>query len=1083
MSFRRAVGLTLFFAAWVILEPAALVGAQPVLGKPELLRQLTRSIVSRVPERAQLLAAGNADSLARLGADLIVYRWMCRQMGCAPDVRNLNPIVNAIQKSVKDSAVDWAAEFFPANGGAASVKPPDGAADIESFVRLKGLVEDAAEDRHSSPAAASESLAEAVAICQNLELDLCEAVLSRELGDIYQFDMARYRQAEAVYYTASSTFQAYFCAASTAAVFDNWARLSVTVGRYNRAAERYIQAARQWEELIKLDPSQFRNRDKAGLAYMNAGTAKEAAGDYGGALELMRSKALFQLRNYAHATRSYEILVSNLLKVADFVLRYFADSSDALALLNEARDAAAVQKDPLLSARVFGALADFYSSQGSSNAAFAVSKRAAALWEAARAGDSAARLVRSRPGMPRAELKKNLVQVERAAAAYSELKRPEQSADLWRQAAAAYGAAGMIDEQINCLQSLAGLLDAESRPDDALEARREAVTIARITGRGSVAAEIMLRVVQAFREKNDEANALDALYELVPLAAGARNSRLEADALEARGTMLAETNHHVEAVADFRAALDRLSNLVGDVWAAGRVALRLAASQTALNLVQDARATLADALNLVESAYAYETTRAGAYPDHTRLIKDLYFQLAANHVGSSDLSGAEAVVRRTLRYPWFADFVRDLSGSQDPKISAFARSSDLFRDSTDQPSGPAGARMLADDGPGYVTSCWKIKQGSGSSYLALPVDPLSLYRARGGLPKDTLAVVYLPSDYCIYAFVLGRDKAFVWQLDQAGVDDAVTRLRRIIEYCEQSVAAGIPVPPVAEWQSPAFLEIKAPLVGLYEKLIKPLNEVLRGAAGLIFCLPPEYEGLPMHALIASEESAAPRFLLRDYRISFVGRGMIGDVIGEKSREIYPGLDSLAIFADPEDNLPGSRREAAAIRAVYPNSRHYVGSSQATASSFLAEWRSAGILHIAAHNRVFANPYGVQIIFAPDSRSDGIIGIRELSEVEPDSLELVVLSACDTLGTSDPISSGPVKAAELFSIAGARSVLGSLWKVSDEAAVLVFTEFYRNIAAGKSRTEALRLAQLSVIESRQYAHPFYWACFTLYGNPR
>ena len=97
----------------------------------------------------------------------------------------------------------------------------------------------------------------------------------------------------------------------------------------------------------------------------------------------------------------------------------------------------------------------------------------------------------------------------------------------------------------------------------------------------------------------------------------------------------------------------------------------------------------------------------------------------------------------------------------------------------------------------------------------------------------------------------------------------------------------------------------------------------------------------------------------------------------------------------------------------------------------------------------------------------------------------MLSACDSIASADPISTGPSRAAEIFVQAGARSVLGGLWKVSDAAAARIMVDFYRGLARGQSRTEAIRRAQLAVIESKEsteFAHPFFWACFALYGSP-
>ncbi len=203
-----------------------------------------------------------------------------------------------------------------------------------------------------------------------------------------------------------------------------------------------------------------------------------------------------------------------------------------------------------------------------------------------------------------------------------------------------------------------------------------------------------------------------------------------------------------------------------------------------------------------------------------------------------------------------------------------------------------------------------------------------------------------------------------------------------------------------------------------------------------------------------------------------------------SRPINPTTDWLAIFADPEENLPGAVKEADNIKNTYFSSRWYRG-KEATAAAFIEECKKANILHIAAHYRIDPDPTGFQLLFAPDKStgSDGTVGIRELSNIRNPNLALVVLSACDSMGSSDPITSGPARTAEVFSLVGAKSMLGGLWKVSDEASSKMMDEFYRSLSRGKSRTEALQSAQLAAIDSRKFAHPFYWACFGLFGDIR
>ena len=79
--------------------------------------------------------------------------------------------------------------------------------------------------------------------------------------------------------------------------------------------------------------------------------------------------------------------------------------------------------------------------------------------------------------------------------------------------------------------------------------------------------------------------------------------------------------------------------------------------------------------------------------------------------------------------------------------------------------------------------------------------------------------------------------------------------------------------------------------------------------------------------------------------------------------------------------------------------------------------------------------------------------------------------------------GMISLQRSFHTAGARSVIASLWKVPDDATAELMRNFYVRLwVKGESKGEALRGAQLDMIESRRTAHPFYWAAFTLTGDP-
>ena len=95
-----------------------------------------------------------------------------------------------------------------------------------------------------------------------------------------------------------------------------------------------------------------------------------------------------------------------------------------------------------------------------------------------------------------------------------------------------------------------------------------------------------------------------------------------------------------------------------------------------------------------------------------------------------------------------------------------------------------------------------------------------------------------------------------------------------------------------------------------------------------------------------------------------------------------------------------------------------------------------------------------------------------------SLELLTFSACETAEGADRAPMGFAGAALR---AKAKSALGSLWPISDEAASQLMTSFYRNLTQGQSKAEALRQAQLELLHTNTMNHPYFWSPFILVGN--
>ncbi len=334
--------------------------------------------------------------------------------------------------------------------------------------------------------------------------------------------------------------------------------------------------------------------------------------------------------------------------------------------------------------------------------------------------------------------------------------------------------------------------------------------------------------------------------------------------------------------------------------------------------------------------------------------------------------------------------------------------------------------------------------------------------------------------------------------------------------------------------------VKEPARQLYQKLIAPLDNALSGKTQLIISPDSQLNLIPFEVLVDQQN----RYLVESQQISYVtsGRELLRlrdsrpsrqksviianpDYDSAISSNSISSVDSSSLYAINNmptfSPLPGTAIEASALAPLLPDASVLTGS--AATKDQLNRLQGPRLLHIATHGFFLSDaiaptpnsfnrgasfdlvdtesPISIDL---EDSASplynsglalagantkatggeDGILTAMEASGLNLQGTQLVVLSACETGVGAASDGEGVYGLRRAFAIAGAESQLMSLWQVDDYGTSELMQLYYKNLMTkGQGRSEALRNAQLELLNTGTYAHPYYWSAFIFSGDWR
>ena len=347
-------------------------------------------------------------------------------------------------------------------------------------------------------------------------------------------------------------------------------------------------------------------------------------------------------------------------------------------------------------------------------------------------------------------------------------------------------------------------------------------------------------------------------------------------------------------------------------------------------------------------------------------------------------------------------------------------------------------------------------------------DPLRSDAIRAMLVANEALIVYdlrtvAGRDAASVAYIVLKDTVLTRRID-ARADEMAEAVRFFRDHLNQ-----IDGEAAARWEPVSRR--------LYRELMAPVLEALPASVTHLNLVP---EGVLHYLPFAALLDADGRFLVERYTLSVAPSASILKLSRDRNPRRWR---SMLLFANPNGRLPGSQKEVQAIASAgSAKRRHTLIGSEATQANLEKYAGEYDILHFATHGRFVArNPWRSHL----ELHGDDVLSVEEIGQLDLDAY-LVTLSACESALSGGLLADVPngdewVGLNQAFLAAGTPTVMASLWPIDDLVSSDFMIQFYEALGP-KGKANALATVQRHFIENPRTRHPFYWAPFSLIGDP-
>jgi CHAT domain-containing protein/Tfp pilus assembly protein PilF len=416
------------------------------------------------------------------------------------------------------------------------------------------------------------------------------------------------------------------------------------------------------------------------------------------------------------------------------------------------------------------------------------------------------------------------------------------------------------------------------------------------------------------------------------------------------------------------------------------------------------------------------------------------------------------------------------------------------------------SQISREDHPGHLAELKSILQRRRLDYEAFQTNLYAVHpdlrSRRGQSPplKPEEAMSLLPAKGAVLEYVVTDDKTYLFVLTHSN-KRAVIDLKAITITIRRSVLDSR-VKHFREQLATRDLGFRKSGLELYELLLRPVFALLQDKNSLVIVPDGTLWEMPFQAL----QPAPNHYLLEDYAISYApSLSVLREMTKLRRKSSSESTDSRSLLAfgnpallnetapginlprgsEKTTALPESEKEVKTLAQLYGASRSvaYVG-AEAREETIKAQAGRYDVLHLATHGMLdSANPMYSHVILSQvrsGGNEDGLLEAWEVMNLELKA-ELVVLSACETARGRVGAGEGVIGLAWAWFVAGCPTSVVSLWKVDSASTTQLMLDFHRNFKSRISKAEALRQAELRLLRSKQYSHPFHWAGFVVIGD--